>query len=197
MSNIKLSNIDFSKLGDALIGVDWENLTISEKYKHILGMQRYNIYTGGRELIESDCSGTVSLALVCALDVPIRVDSTTFHKIFFTEPPGGEIEALFAVSTSKTSFKHFNRDIRKGDATHIAGKVYSGQGGGSVFLNANRAGTKHDLRYFSEISNMFNKSKYAVYVRSLNMERAIELGRSGNYFWGKDDGLDEIFSFVK
>ena len=63
-----------------------EGLSESEKYRYFLGRMQFLKYESGKEnLLRSDCSGSVCLALLLATGCSIRVTADALFKKYFTK----------------------------------------------------------------------------------------------------------------
>ena len=75
-----------------------EGLTEVERYRYFLGRMQFLRYESGKEnLISSDCSGSVCLALLLATGCAIRVTADALFKKYFTKknPDKDDIQAAF------------------------------------------------------------------------------------------------------
>ena len=132
-----------------------EGLSEPEKYRYFLGRMQFLKYESGKEnLLRSDCSGSVCLALLLATGCSIRVTADALYRIYFTlvvEDDEG-IQAAFFL----------NKD---GKAVHIAG--YMGHG---LFMNESsieeNGGTS---RTINELKRMY--SQFACVTRKLQEEK--------------------------
>jgi len=145
----------------------FEKMTEHDKFVYFLLLQFGSPYGWGKENpVASDCSGAVCMALFAATGLLIRTTADDLLKRVFTEvnPRKGDIRAVFYV-TRKTK-KNGDFYVSAGTATHVAGFIDDG-----VILNSQEPYAR--VRRIDEVSSVFQRDDYDVYVRGLN-RKALE-----------------------
>jgi len=153
---------------------EFKNLKPEEKYKCALAMQIFTPYVGGKENPKAaDCSGSVSLALMKAFGIEIRVTADHFYKKVFTEEKNG-IDAMFLITNEKKY--HFGRWVPAGTATHIVGLIED-----DIVLDQVRP--KARIRQIEYVAHYAKSRGYEIAIRGLNIEA---LKKHKGVAWGLD-----------
>lgn len=167
-----------------------KDLSESERYRYFLGRMQFIKYESGKEnLIESDCSGSVCLALLLATGCFIRLTSDELFKKIFTvkNPSKDDIQAAFFITNYDR--KIGQRIYKEGECAHVAGIC-----GIDVVLNC--VSPVSVLRSLSDMRPFYNAMDYAVYVRGLNRDELQKASDSGNYLFGADYEYKNIYKAI-
>lgn len=157
-----------------------ENLTEAERYRYFLGRMQFLKYESGKEnLLRSDCSGSVCLALLLATGGSIRVTADTLLKKYFTKkyPESDEIQAVFFVTLYDRRLG--GRLYRAGEACHVAGVC-----GKDVVLNCVEPCSV--LRSVSDMKPYYNANDYRIVTRGLDRAALQEASDKGKDLFGAD-----------
>ncbi len=139
-----------------------EGLSESEKYRYFLGRMQFLKYESGKEnLLSSDCSGSVCLALLLATGCAIRVTADALFKKYFTKknPDKDDIQAAFFMTLYDR--KLGTRLYKENEICHVAGVC-----GKDVVLNC--VEPYSELRSLSDMKPYYQANDYRVIVRGLN-----------------------------
>ncbi len=162
-----------------------KNLTESQRYKYYLGRMQYLKYESGKEnLMKSDCSGSVCLALLLATGCSIRVTADTLYRKYFTKknPGKDDIQAVFFISNYDRNLG--GRLYREGECAHVAGVA-----GTDVVLNCVEPYSV--LRSISDMRPVYNAMDYTVVVRGLDREALQKASDSETDLFGADPEFEE------
>lgn len=163
-----------------------ENLTPEERYKYFLGRMQYLKYTSGKEnFVESDCSGSVCLALLMATGYSIRVTADDLYKKFFTKknPDKNTIQAAFVVTHYDRQFGA--RRYKAGEVCHVAGIC-----GKDVVLNC--VEPRSYLRDLHDFEAYYHANDYSVHIRGLDMEALKKASEEEKSLFGADYEFMEL-----
>ena len=133
-----------------------------QRYQYYLGRMQFLLYTSGKEnLLESDCSGSVCLALLLSTGCSIRVTADALYRKFFTKknPDKNDIQAVFFISNYDRRLG--GRLYKEGECAHVAGVA-----GTDVVLNCVEPCAV--LRSISDMRPVYNAMDYTVVVRGLD-----------------------------
>ena len=139
-------------------------LNEAERYRYFLGRMQFLRYESGKEnMISSDCSGSVCLALLLATGCSIRVTADTLFKKYFTKknPEKNDIQAAFFITLYDR--KLGNRLYKENEVCHVAGVC-----GTDVVLNCVEPYSV--LRSLSDMKPFYQANDYRVVVRGLDRE---------------------------
>ena len=139
-------------------------LNEAERYRYFLGRMQFLRYESGKEnMISSDCSGSVCLALLLATGCSIRVTADALFKKYFTKknPEKNDIQAAFFITLYDR--KLGNRLYRENEVCHVAGVC-----GTDVVLNCVEPYSV--LRSLSDMKPFYQANDYRVVVRGLDRE---------------------------
>lgn len=139
-------------------------LNEAERYRYFLGRMQFLRYEGGKEnMISSDCSGSVCLALLLATGCSIRVTADALFKKYFTKknPDKNDIQAAFFITLYDR--KLGNRLYKENEVCHVAGVC-----GTDVVLNCVEPYSV--LRSLSDMKPFYQANDYRVVVRGLDRE---------------------------
>lgn len=139
-------------------------LNEAERYRYFLGRMQFLRYESGKEnMISSDCSGSVCLALLLATGCSIRVTADALFKKYFTKknPDKNDIQAAFFITLYDR--KLGNRLYRENEVCHVAGVC-----GTDVVLNCVEPYSV--LRSLSDMKPFYQANDYRVVVRGLDRE---------------------------
>ncbi|MCR5765739.1 MAG: peptidoglycan endopeptidase [Treponema sp.] len=167
-----------------------EGLTEADKYRYFLGRMQFLKYESGKEnLIQSDCSGSVCLALLLSTGCFIRVTADELFKKFFTKknPNKDDIQAAFFVTNYDR--KIGEKIYKEGECAHVAGVC-----GIDVVLNC--VSPVSVLRSISDMRPFYNAMDYSVYVRGLDRDVLQKASDSGNYLFGADYEFSKIHEAI-
>ena len=137
-------------------------LSEAEKYRYFFGRMQFLKYESGKEnLLRSDCSGSVCLALLLATGCSIRVTADALFKKYFTKknPDKNDIQAVFFISNYDRRLG--GRLYKEGECAHVAGVA-----GTDVVLNCVEPCAV--LRSISDMRPVYNAMDYTVVVRGLD-----------------------------
>jgi murein DD-endopeptidase len=182
--------------------IKWENLMKNEKaqfekmsehdkFVYFPLLQFGSPYGWGKENpIESDCSGTVCMALFAATGLLIRTTADDLLKRVFTKvnPRQGDIRAVFYIT--KKDKKHVDRYVSAGTATHVAGFVDDG-----VILNMQDPYAR--VRRVEDISSTFQRNEHEVVVRGLDRSALERLAKEGKTVYALDPEFHQFFDIGK
>ena len=139
-------------------------LNEAERYRYFLGRMQFLRYESGKEnMISSDCSGSVCLALLLATGCSIRVTADALFKKYFTKknPDKNDIQAAFFITLYDR--KLGSRLYKENDVCHVAGVC-----GTDVVLNCVEPYSV--LRSLSDMKPFYQANDYRVVVRGLDRE---------------------------
>ena len=139
-------------------------LNEAERYRYFLGRMQFLRYESGKEnMISSDCSGSVCLALLLATGCSIRVTADALFKKYFTKknPEKNDIQAAFFITLYDR--KLGNRIYKENEVCHVAGVC-----GTDVVLNCVEPYSV--LRSLSDMKPFYQANDYRVVVRGLDRE---------------------------
>ena len=139
-------------------------LNEAERYRYFLGRMQFLRYESGKEnMISSDCSGSVCLALLLATGCSIRVTADALFKKYFTKknPEKNDIQAAFFITLYDR--KLGNRLYKENEVCHVAGVC-----GTDVVLNCVEPYSV--LRSLSDMKPFYQANDYRVVVRGLDRE---------------------------
>ncbi|MBO4639927.1 MAG: peptidoglycan endopeptidase [Treponema sp.] len=139
-------------------------LNEAERYRYFLGRMQFLRYESGKEnMISSDCSGSVCLALLLATGCSIRVTADTLFKKYFTKknPEKNDIQAAFFITLYDR--KLGTRLYKENEVCHVAGVC-----GTDVVLNCVEPYSV--LRSLSDMKPFYQANDYRVVVRGLDRE---------------------------
>lgn len=139
-------------------------LNEAERYRYFLGRMQFLRYESGKEnMISSDCSGSVCLALLLATGCSIRVTADTLFKKYFTKknPEKNDIQAAFFITLYDR--KLGSRLYKENEVCHVAGVC-----GTDVVLNCVEPYSV--LRSLSDMKPFYQANDYRVVVRGLDRE---------------------------
>ncbi len=139
-------------------------LNEAERYRYFLGRMQFLRYESGKEnMISSDCSGSVCLALLLATGCSIRVTADALFKKYFTKknPDKNDIQAAFFITLYDR--KLGNRLYKENEVCHVAGVC-----GTDVVLNCVEPYSV--LRSLSDMKPFYQANDYRVVVRGLDRE---------------------------
>ena len=139
-------------------------LNEAERYRYFLGRMQFLRYESGKEnMISSDCSGSVCLALLLATGCSIRVTADTLFKKYFTKknPDKNDIQAAFFITLYDR--KLGTRLYKENEVCHVAGVC-----GTDVVLNCVEPYSV--LRSLSDMKPFYQANDYRVVVRGLDRE---------------------------
>jgi len=139
-------------------------LNEAERYRYFLGRMQFLRYESGKEnMISSDCSGSVCLALLLATGCSIRVTADALFKKYFTKknPDKDDIQAAFFITLYDR--KLGSRLYRENEVCHVAGVC-----GTDVVLNCVEPYSV--LRSLSDMKPFYQANDYRVVVRGLDRE---------------------------
>ncbi len=139
-------------------------LNETERYRYFLGRMQFLRYESGKEnMISSDCSGSVCLALLLATGCSIRVTADALFKKYFTKknPEKNDIQAAFFITLYDR--KLGNRLYKENEVCHVAGVC-----GTDVVLNCVEPYSV--LRSLSDMKPFYQANDYRVVVRGLDRE---------------------------
>ncbi len=161
-------------------------LSEAEKYRYFLGRMQFLKYESGKEnLLRSDCSGSVCLALLLATGCCIRVTADALYRKFFTkkQPEKDDIKAAFFITNYDR--KLGARLYKEGECAHVAGVC-----GTDVVLNCVEPYAV--LRSISDMRPFYNAMDYSVVVRGLDREALQKAHDEGTDLFGADYEFQEI-----
>ncbi len=139
-------------------------LNEAERYRYFLGRMQFLRYESGKEnMISSDCSGSVCLALLLATGCSIRVTADALFKKYFTKknPEKNDIQAAFFITLYDR--KLGTRLYKENEVCHVAGVC-----GTDVVLNCVEPYSV--LRSLSDMKPFYQANDYRVVVRGLDRE---------------------------
>ena len=139
-------------------------LNEAERYRYFLGRMQFLRYESGKEnMISSDCSGSVCIALLLATGCSIRVTADALFKKYFTKknPDKDDIQAAFFITLYDR--KLGSRLYRENEVCHVAGVC-----GTDVVLNCVEPYSV--LRSLSDMKPFYQANDYRVVVRGLDRE---------------------------
>ena len=139
-------------------------LNEAERYRYFLGRMQFLRYESGKEnMISSDCSGSVCLALLLATGCSIRVTADALFKKYFTKknPDKNDIQAAFFITLYDR--KLGSRLYKENEVCHVAGVC-----GTDVVLNCVEPYSV--LRSLSDMKPFYQANDYRVVVRGLDRE---------------------------
>ena len=139
-------------------------LNEAERYRYFLGRMQFLRYESGKEnMISSDCSGSVCLALLLATGCSIRVTADALFKKYFTKknPDKNDIQAAFFITLYDR--KLGSSLYKENEVCHVAGVC-----GTDVVLNCVEPYSV--LRSLSDMKPFYQANDYRVVVRGLDRE---------------------------
>ena len=163
-----------------------EGLSEVERYRYFLGRMQFLRYESGKEnLLSSDCSGSVCLALLLATGCAIRVTADTLFRKYFTKrnPDKNDIQAAFFVTLYDR--KLGSRLYKENEVCHVAGLC-----GRDVVLNC--VEPVSELRSLSDMKPYYHANDYRVIVRGLDREALQKASDDNMDLFGADYQFEEI-----
>ena len=163
-----------------------EGLSEAERYRYFLGRMQFLKYESGKEnLISSDCSGSVCLALLLATDCAIRVTADALFKKYFTKknPDKNDIQAAFFITLYDR--KLGSRLYKENEVCHVAGLC-----GRDVVLNC--VEPYSELRSLSDMKPYYQANDYRVIVRGLDREALQKASDDNVDLFGADYQFEQI-----
>jgi len=157
-----------------------KNLSENQKYCYFLGRMQFLKYELGKEnLQQTDCSGSVCLALLLSTGCSIRVTADALYKNYFTvkNPEKDDIKAAFFITLYDR--KLGNRLYKEDEVCHVAGIC-----GTDVVLNCVEPYSV--LRSLSDMKPFYQANDYKVVVRGLNREALEKASKEGKDLFGAD-----------
>lgn len=156
------------------------SLSESERYQYFLGRMQYLKYESGKEnLLRSDCSGSVCLALLLATGCSVRVTADALFRKYFTV-------RVPARNTIRCAFFITNYDRKLGERLYKEDEVChcAGLAGEDVVLNC--VEPRSVLRSLSDLRPIYQANDYRVEVRGLNVDALRNADRQGADLFGAD-----------
>lgn len=163
-----------------------EGLTETERYRYFLGRMQFLRYESGKEnLISSDCSGSVCLALLLATGCAIRVTADALFRKYFTKknPDKDDIQAAFFMTLYDR--KLGPRLYKENEICHVAGLC-----GRDVVLNC--VEPYSELRSLSDMKPWYNANDYRIIVRGLDREALQKASDDNVDLFGADYQFEQI-----
>ena len=157
-----------------------------ERYRYFLGRMQFLRYESGKEnLLSSDCSGSVCLALLLATGCAIRVTADTLFRKYFTKrnPDKSDIQAAFFITLYDR--KLGSRLYKENEVCHVAGLC-----GRDVVLNC--VEPVSELRSLSDMKPYYQANDYRVIVRGLDWEALQKASDDNVDLFGADYQFEEI-----
>lgn len=157
-----------------------KNLSENQKYCYFLGRMQFLKYELGKEnLQQTDCSGSVCLALLLSTGCSIRVTADALYKNYFTvkNPEKDDIKAAFFITLYDR--KLGTRLYKEDEVCHVAGIC-----GTDVVLNCVEPYSV--LRSLSDMKPFYQANDYKVVVRGLNREALEKASKEGKDLFGAD-----------
>lgn len=157
-----------------------KNLSENQKYCYFLGRMQFLKYELGKEnLHQTDCSGSVCLALLLSTGCSIRVTADALYKNYFTvkNPEKDDIKAAFFITLYDR--KLGTRLYKEDEVCHVAGIC-----GTDVVLNCVEPYSV--LRSLSDMKPFYQANDYKVVVRGLNREALEKASKEGKDLFGAD-----------
>ena len=157
-----------------------------ERYRYFLGRMQFLRYESGKEnLLSSDCSGSVCLALLLATGCAIRVTADTLFRKYFTKrnPEKNDIQAAFFITLYDR--KLGSRLYKENEVCHVAGLC-----GRDVVLNC--VEPVSELRSLSDMKPYYQANDYRVIVRGLDREALQKASNDNVDLFGADYQFEEI-----
>ena len=157
-----------------------------ERYRYFLGRMQFLRYESGKEnLLSSDCSGSVCLALLLATGCAIRVTADTLFKKYFTKRNSdkNDIQAAFFITLYDR--KLGSRLYKENEVCHVAGLC-----GRDVVLNC--VEPVSELRSLSDMKPYYQANDYRVIVRGLDREALQKASDDNVDLFGADYQFEEI-----
>ncbi len=161
-------------------------LNEAERYRYFLGRMQFLRYESGKEnMISSDCSGSVCLALLLATGCSIRVTADALFKKYFTKknPEKNDIQAAFFITLYDR--KLGTRLYKENEVCHVAGVC-----GTDVVLNCVEPYSV--LRSLSDMKPFYQANDYRVVVRGLDREALQKASDDNVDLFGADYQLMQI-----
>ena len=163
-----------------------QNLSEVQRYRYFLGRMQYLKYESGKEnLLKSDCSGSVCLALLLATGCAIRVTADELYRKYFTKkhPADDDIQAAFFITnyTRKIGFRVY----KENECAHVAGIC-----GKDVVLNCVEPYSV--LRSLSDMRPFYNANDYQIVVRGLDRKALQKANDLGKDLFGADYEFQQI-----
>ena len=158
-------------------------LTEAERYRYFLGRMQYLQYAGGKEnLVRSDCSGSVCLALLLATGCAIRVTADTLYRKFFTKADDGKdgsIRAAFFITNYDRPPDESGRVYHEDEVAHVCGIC-----GDDVVLDCSPP--RSHLRCLSAMARVYQGLDYRCRIRCLDRAALEDAARNGADLFGAD-----------
>lgn len=157
-----------------------KDLTESQKYKYFLGRMQFVKYELGKEnLLSSDCSGSICLALLLATGCSIRVTADELYRRYFTKknPDKDDIQAAFFITLYDR--KLGNRLYKENEVAHVAGVC-----GADVVLNFVEPFSV--LRSLSDMKPYYYANDYKIVIRGLDRAALQKASDEGKDLFGPD-----------
>ena len=167
-----------------------EGLSEAERYRYFLGRMQFLKYESGKEnLLRSDCSGSVCLALLLATGYSIRVTADALFKKYFTKknPEKDDIQAAFFITLYDR--KLGARLYKENEVCHVAGLC-----GRDVVLNC--VEPVSELRSLSDMKPYYQANDYRVIVRGLDREALQKASDDNVDLFGPDYEFEQIRSAI-
>ena len=161
-------------------------LSEAERYSYFLGRMQFLTYESGKEnLLSSDCSGSVCLALLLSTGCAIRVTADALFKKYFTKrnPEKSDIQAAFFITLYDR--KIGNRLYKENEVCHVAGVC-----GRDVVLNCVEPFS--ELRSLSDMKPYYQANDYRVIVRGLDRETLQKASEDNVDLFGPDYEFEQI-----
>ena len=155
-------------------------LTENERFMYYLGRMQFLKYESGKEnLMRSDCSGSVCLALLLATGCSIRVTADALYRKYFTvrNPDRNSIRCAFFITNYDR--KLGSRLYKENEVAHCAGLA-----GEDVVLNC--VEPRSVLRSLSDLRPVYYGMDYRIEVRGLNKKTLLEANEDSRDLFGPD-----------
>lgn len=167
-----------------------KNLSENQKFCYFLGRMQFLKYESGKENFrESDCSGSVCLALLLATGCSIRVTADTLYKKYFTKknPEKDDIKVAFFVTLYDR--KLGERLYKENECCHVAGIC-----GNDVVLNCVEPYSV--LRSITDMRPFYHANDYKIVIRGLNREALQKASDEEKDLFGADPQFMEYKKMI-
>lgn len=168
-------------------------LTEAERYRYFLGRMQYLRYTSGKEnLLKSDCSGSVCLALLLATGCAIRVTADTLYRKFFTKNDDGKsdsIRAAFFISNYDRPPDENGRVYHENEVAHVCGIC-----GDDVVLDCSPPRSR--LRSLSSMIRIYQTMDYRCRIKCLDRNALEEASARVTDLFGADPEYEEYIRAI-
>lgn len=168
-------------------------LTEGERFRYFLGRMQYLRYASGKEnLLKSDCSGSVCLALLLATGCAVRVTADTLFRKFFTKDDDGKadsIRAAFFITNYDRPPDENGRVYHENEVAHVCGIC-----GDDVVLDCSPPRSR--LRCLSAMARVYQGMDYRCRIRRLDRKALEEAARKGADLFGADPEYKEYIRAV-